>query len=201
MSDGEPSVKNGWRFPPGVKVPDDSDWYRISFGSNTARGWSWAAHVDQLHEFHEDVSIETEVVDSGFSPESRGKSVQYAAVKATVEVDGARFSSLQAADETTQQVRDPEFVFAVAESRALKRAIKKALNIKPATKETTKAVDEEAGTDYDDYGHPKGGRSPSGPEPEPPAADESEDGSEDEPDPSTGEPRTPEPDVDEDLDW
>lgn len=180
MTDDEPVETRGWRFPADLEVPGDDQWYRIKFGDNVVKGFSWPAHVDLLHQ--RDVrSIETEVVDSGFSPDG----IQYAAVKATVVMDdGHSFSSLQAADETTNQVRDPEYVWSVAESRALKRAVKKALNIVPVDEGTTQSVDEEAGST---------GRTP----PTPPAMQEDE---EDEPESESNVEIHPEP-ADDDLDW
>lgn len=128
---------NGWLFPDDVEVPSEP-WFRIPFGDDDeVRDMSWHGHVDVAHQQGID-QLQTEVADSGIDDDG----IRYAAVKASVVIDGTRYESLAGADEASRQVRDPEHVWSVAESRAVKRAVKKALNIRPASDSAAKADDE-----------------------------------------------------------
>lgn len=138
MDDAE--AKNGWLFPEGVPLPEDEAWFRMKFGETTIHGWSWRGHVHQLHAADVDFeSIRTHIVDSG---QTEG-GILYAAAKTTIALDGTVFSAVSGADETSQQVNDPEHVWSVAESRSVKRAVQKALDIRPTDQETMAANDEE----------------------------------------------------------
>jgi hypothetical protein len=128
-------VERGWRFPASVDPPEET-WYSYPIGDNRIEDQKWEGHVDMAHQFADDsVEFESELMDAGFDPDG----IQYAFARAAVVIDGERFEALQGADETTNQVRDPEYVLAVAESRALKRAVKKGLNIIPADEDTAAA--------------------------------------------------------------
>lgn len=113
----------GWELPAGIDVPTHR-FYEI--GSWETKVLDWYGHVEMLHQLDLE-SIDVDLVDSGFDDSG----VQYAAAKATIVVGGNRFSAMGGADTASQQVRDPEHVFSVAETRALKRAIKKALPMRP----------------------------------------------------------------------
>lgn len=117
---------NGWLFPDDLDV-DESDFYRMKFGDTERYDLDWNSHVDLAHQRGLE-QVDARIHDSGVD----GDGVRYAAVRAEVVVEGEAFAALGGADETSQQVRDPEHVWSVAESRALKRAVKKALNIRPA---------------------------------------------------------------------
>jgi hypothetical protein len=120
----------------GREYPEDTDpleahTYRYQIGGNTVEDLGWQGHMKIAHEAGM-TSREIEVLDSG----TDDNGILYAVVKATVVIDGEkRFDAIQAADETTNQVRDPEYVWAVASSRAFKRAVKMALNIYPVDEE------------------------------------------------------------------
>lgn len=120
------SEKNGWYYPDGLD-PKDHLYYTIPYGDSEVTDLGWHGHVDLLRQ-RGFGGIDTEVVDSGTDDQG----ILYAVVKVTVTVDGGQYSSLAGADETSNQVRDPEHVWSVAESRAIKRATKKALGIHPA---------------------------------------------------------------------
>lgn len=151
MSDDRDLEQHGdYLFPKEANVNDDL-LYTIPFGSSEVEDLKWEGYVDVAHQMGVE-EIDTEVVSDGYNSEN---GVDYAAVRVTVvREDGRAFSSLQAADTTTNQVRDPEFVWAVAESRALKRAVKKAYNIIPVTKAASDEPDIDAPDDVDfDDGH------------------------------------------------
>lgn len=140
MGDDTDTFKRGWLFPEGVPAPDDgAAWYRMSFGDTEKWDLNWNAHVHLAHECGLD-SIKTEVADSGVDAEG----IRYAAVKTTLVVDGRVFESMAGADETSQQVRDPEHVWSVAESRSVKRCVKKALDIRPHDEVTAESEDPDA---------------------------------------------------------
>lgn len=116
----------GRQYPEGVE-PLEAHTYRYQIGGNTVEDLGWQGHMKIAHE-HGMTSREIDVLDSGVDADG----IRYAVVKATVVIDGdKRFDAIQAADETTNQVRDPEYVWAVASSRAFKRAVKMALNVYP----------------------------------------------------------------------
>lgn len=151
MSDDRDLEQHGdYLWPVEANVNEDL-LYTIPFGSSEVEDLGWAGHVDVAHNLGVE-KIDTEVVSDGYNV---ADGVDYAAVRATVvREDGRVFRSLQAADETTNQVRDHEFVWAVAESRALKRAVKKAYNIVPAKGSVVEgsSVDAPDDVDFDD-GH------------------------------------------------
>lgn len=122
----------GLLFPENVDVPEQS-WYRIDFGDNVV----W----DLDREGHEHLArqrgmerLESEVVATGTY-----EGVLYASVRAELEIKEPQhknktktYAAVSGADETSQQVRDPEHVWSVAESRAIKRVVKRALGIRDA---------------------------------------------------------------------
>jgi len=128
-------TERGWRFPAEIDPPEET-WYSYPIGDNQIKDQKWEGHVDMAHQYaDESVVFRAKLEDAGFGPDD----IQYAFCRAAVIIDGDRYEALQGADETTNQVRDPEYVVAVAESRALKRAVKKALNIIPADEDTAAA--------------------------------------------------------------
>lgn len=120
----------GREYPDDVE-PLEGHTYRYDIGGNTVEDLGWQGHMKIAHEAGM-TSRHIEVLDSGTDDDG----ILYAVVKATVVIDGdQRFEAIQAADETTNQVRDPEYVWAVASSRAFKRAVKMALNVYPVDEE------------------------------------------------------------------
>lgn len=171
MGSDETQTVKGWLFPEGIDVPEEP-WYRFTLGDTTVEDMNWSGHIDVAHQVGLD-QLDTEVVASGVVD-----GLLYAAVKVTAVIDGQRFSSIGGADVASNQVKDPEHVFSVAESRAIKRAVKRALNIRAADEVTARAADEEGGSSgYDQYGHPKDDPAsdvetePTPEPPEPPSAD------------------------------
>lgn len=116
----------GREYPDDVE-PVEAHTYRYKIGGNTVEDLGWQGHMKIAHEAGM-TSRQIDVLDSGTDADG----IRYAVVKATVVLNGdERFEAIQAADETTNQVRDPEYVWAVASSRAFKRAVKMALNVYP----------------------------------------------------------------------
>lgn len=137
MSEQEYVENRGLRFPAHLDVPDQA-WYQIDFGGTsewdlTGDGYQHLAHQAGID------GIETTIVDSGHDDDG----IRYAAARAVViiepEADDSpgedspqRFTAVAGADEASNQVREPDYVWSVAETRALKRAVKRALNIHDA---------------------------------------------------------------------
>lgn len=139
----------GREYPEGVE-PLEAHTYRYDIGGNTVEDLGWQGHMKIAHE-HGMTSRHIDVLDSGTDDDG----ILYAVVKATVVIDGdQQFEAIQAADETTNQVRDPEYVWAVASSRAFKRAVKMALNVYPVDEE----VDAERHRAQSGPGRDSGGR-------------------------------------------
>lgn len=153
---------NGWLFPDDVEPPDQS-WYRMSFGDREVWDMDKHGHVEVARQVGLD-SIETNIADS----DTDSDGVRYAAVEATVSLNGETFAAVGGADSTSQQVRDPEHVWSVAETRALKRAIKRAVGIRPA--DTTET--DEFGHKTEDPQPAAGDDKPEIPEPAAPPSDE-----------------------------
>jgi hypothetical protein len=123
----EETTKRGLVFPSEDHIPEEHYWYRMDFGDDTqwdltSEGCLQAAREAGL------VSVQSRVEDSGTSD-----GLLYATASATLKFDdGAEWTAVSGADETSQQVRDPEHVWSVAETRAIKRAVKRAVPIRPA---------------------------------------------------------------------
>lgn len=118
-------VFKGRRYPADVE-PLQQHTYRYKIGDNQVEDLGWQGHMKVAHDAGM-TSREIDVIDSGLDDAG----LRYAVVKATVVIGDDRFEAIQAADEATNQVRDPEYVWAVASSRAFKRAVKMALNVYP----------------------------------------------------------------------
>lgn len=116
----------GFAFPAAEVVPPDHLWYQMDFGGESTwdlrrEGMLYAARAVGLG------SVKSSVTHSGSVD-----GILYASAEATVEVDGDEYRAVGGADETSQQVRDPEHTFTVAETRAIKRAIRMAVPVVPA---------------------------------------------------------------------
>jgi len=117
---------HGMLFPDDVEVPEQH-FYRIDFGSDMMWDLNGDGYVDLAHQ--RDVeSLETEVIDTGTDSDG----IQYAVCQTRAVFPDGTFMAVSGADETSQQVRRPEFVWSVAGTRSLKRAIGRALNIQDA---------------------------------------------------------------------
>jgi hypothetical protein len=124
--------EKGLLFPENVDIPEQS-WYRIDFGDNVVWDLDREGH-EYLAEQRGMIRLESEVVATGTY-----EGVLYASVRAELEIprpnhknETRTFAAVSGADETSQQVRDPEHVWSVAESRAIKRVVKRALGIRDA---------------------------------------------------------------------
>lgn len=146
--------RKGILFPEELDIPDQH-WYRIDFGSDTMWDLDGDGYRHLAHQVGVD-SIETEIEYTG----STDDGIIYAAAECRVKLSGGGvFRAVAGADETSQQVRDPEFVWAVAGTRALKRAVKMALDIRDAeSPDIDGGVDESGGevdvSPPDDYENP-----------------------------------------------
>lgn len=161
---------NGWRFPAGVDVPDDT-WSRGKAGGDEFYIFHWAGFVDVARQSGlEDVDVD--VVATGADQED----IPYVAVRASVTIDGERFSAIGSADAPANSLED---MASTAQSRALKRAIRIALGIRrdDESPDEPSAVDS-APDDFD-------------PEPDHALSDEADE----------TEDTTPEPSGDADTDW
>lgn len=148
-------VKAGNYVFPEEADPNEDLLYSYEIGSNEVHDLGWEGYVDVAHQLGVE-SIRTEEVASGVHD-----GLLYAVMKATVVKGGGNvFESVQAADAATNQVKEPTFVWAVAESRALKRAVKKAYNIYPDDSDSSDipapddagGAEKPKGVDFDD-GH------------------------------------------------
>jgi hypothetical protein len=138
----------GWLFPAGIEPPPDEMWYTMEF-----RGGQ------RVHDITKDgalyclrsaglLSLETDIRHTGQDPHGEMWAVGQAQV--IVEYEGmdrdeSTFQAIGSADTMSDQVNDPEFLWSVAATRAIKRVAKHALGIRPATDETAEASDKEAG--------------------------------------------------------
>jgi len=139
--------KKGLLFPENVDIPEQS-WYRIDFGDSVV--WDLDREgYEYLAEQRGMTRLESEVVATGTY-----EGVLYASVRAELEIprpnhksETRAFAAVSGADETSQQVRDPEHVWSVAESRAIKRVVKRALGIRSV--EATTDIDAQNASEPD----------------------------------------------------
>lgn len=150
--------EKGLWFPDGLEIPEDN-WYRIEFGGNVVWDLDREGHVYLARQYGM-VSLKSEITSTGTS-----EGILYAAVEAELEVDPDQtesdlsgpmggssptretYRAVSGADETSQQVRDPEHVWSVAESRAIKRVVKRALGIRSV--EATTDIDAQNASEPD----------------------------------------------------
>lgn len=125
----EMQSQKGWLFPEEVEIPDQN-WYRIDFGGDV----QW----DIDREGHECLArqVGMESLTSRVAAHGVSDGIVYCMVESTLVIpDGpfaGEYTSVQGADTASQQVREPDYVSGVAESRAVKRAVKRALGIRSA---------------------------------------------------------------------
>jgi hypothetical protein len=119
----------GLLIPDHIEVPD-ANWYRMEFGDSVTWDIDRPGHEYMARQHGMD-SLESSVAGTGTAD-----GVLYATVEAelvvTREGKTETYCAVSGADATSQQVRDPEHVWSVAESRAVKRVVKRALGIRGA---------------------------------------------------------------------
>lgn len=131
-TDSEMQEYRGWLFPSDAEIPPEQHWYQIEFsGGTTIWDMNREGHLYLARQFGLE-AIESEVAATGDS-----EGLLYASVTAALTLDGKRFEAVGGADESSQQVRDPEHVWSVAETRAIKRAVKRAVGVRDADTSTT----------------------------------------------------------------
>jgi len=122
-------TEKGWVFPAAVEIPDQN-WYRIDFGGDVQWDIDREGHESLARQVGME-SLTSEVAAHGVSD-----GIVYCMVESTLIIpDGpfaGEFTAIQGADTASQQVREPDYVSGVAESRAVKRAVKRALGIRSA---------------------------------------------------------------------
>lgn len=163
MSEQDMVEIKGWLFPADLNIPEQN-WYRMEFGDSVAWDLDREGH-EYLARQYGMVSLESHVATTGESGE-----IVYAAAESTLTIetpDGTEtYTAVQGADTASQQVREPDYVWGVAESRAVKRAVKRALGIRSADEsrepDTAPAGDPEPASPPDDFdpdpGHPMADR-------------------------------------------
>lgn len=145
-----PTELKGWRFPDTVE-PKEEWFFRMKF---SGRGEVYDLDVDGCVDLVHmaDVNfdgLDVEIVDSGVDDDG----IRYAAAKATVTIDGKAYSWIGSADATSQQVKNPEFLWSVATSRAFKRAVKMAFGLVKSSGEMPDA--DQTGDIEIDEDHPR----------------------------------------------
>jgi hypothetical protein len=85
-------------------------------------------HVDYAHQIGFDWS-NTKIIEMHSEKEEDGSVTRWATVKVTVSIGGKKASGISCANTRDQFVKQPGYEVAVAETRALKRAIALAANI------------------------------------------------------------------------
>lgn len=133
--DTEFTHERGWRFPADIDVPEEG-WFRYRAGKGHVEGLSWQAYAYMARQRGLE-SMRSELIEDGVSED-----IRHATVKVTLEFPDETIESFGAVDETLNQVNSVGYVTSVAESRAIKRAVIKALGIVPEKGEP----DDEAGS-------------------------------------------------------
>lgn len=121
--------QKGWLYPEAVDIPEQC-WYRMEFGDSV----QW----DLDREGHEELARQVGMssLTSRLAAHGVDEGIVYCMVESTLVIPDGEFSgeytSLQGADTASRQVREPDYVSGVAESRAVKRVVKRALGIRSA---------------------------------------------------------------------
>lgn len=112
----------GWQFPDGVDVPEEDYWIRRKMGGSKV--WIMGKEVCQAvaHEAGLE-SVDSRVVATGADQDG----IPYAAVRTKVVIDGEQFGALGSTDAPANSLED---MVSTAETRAFKRAVKMALDIR-----------------------------------------------------------------------
>lgn len=112
----------GWQFPEGVDVPEEDYWIRRKMGGSEV--WIMGKEVCQAVAHQAGlVSVDSRVVATGADQDG----IPYAAVRTSVTIDGEEFSALGSTDAPANSLED---MVSTAETRAFKRAVKMALDIR-----------------------------------------------------------------------
>lgn len=122
--DVETQVINGWRFPANLDIPgeDSGSWTRVKKGDSTFFVVGHDILIDAAHQAGLN-GIDTEIAHIGTGLND----IPHVAVKATVDIEGCPdVTSFGSIDETANSLED---MVSTAETRAVKRSIKRALGI------------------------------------------------------------------------
>lgn len=112
----------GWQFPDGVNVPEEDYWIRRKMGGSEV--WIMGKEVCQAVAHQAGLtSVDSRVVATGADQDG----IPYAAVRTKVAIDGEQFSALGSTDAPANSLED---MVSTAETRAFKRAVKMALDIR-----------------------------------------------------------------------
>jgi hypothetical protein len=126
--------EKGWIFPAEIDIPEQN-WYRIDFGGDSQWDIDREGHEHMADQVGYD-ELTSEIAAHGVSD-----GIIYCVVESTLVIPDGRFAgeytAIQGADTASQQVREPDYVSGVAESRAVKRAVKRALGIRSAESEVS----------------------------------------------------------------
>lgn len=123
--------RKGWLYPEVVEIPEQC-WYKMEFGDSV----QW----DLDREGHEELArqVGMESLTSKLAAHGVTDGIVYTVVESTLVIPEGQFAgtytSIQGADTASRQVREPDYVSGVAESRAVKRVIKRALGIRSSDK-------------------------------------------------------------------
>lgn len=118
------NIVNGWSFPEEADPPeaDSGEWHRIKTGGEEV----WVVGHDILIDVAHQIGlndIETEIAHAGHGLND----VPYVAVRAEVDIEGyPTVNALGSIDETGNSLAD---MVSTAETKAIKRAIKRALGV------------------------------------------------------------------------
>jgi len=129
------TARKGWLYPRHLDIPEQC-WYRMEFGDSVQWDLDREGH-EELARQAGMVELTSEVAAHGVD----GEGIVYVVVEATLKLDhdehGGEYTAVQGADTASQQVREPDYVSGVAESRAIKRVVKRALGIRSAAQEVS----------------------------------------------------------------
>jgi len=127
------SIK-GWLFPSEVDIPEES-WYRMDFGGSAQWDLDREGHEEIARQYGM-IGLNSELVGHGIND-----GILYATAESCIEIvrdgDVETHTAVSGADTASQQVREPDYVFSVAESRAIKKVVKRALGVRSAESEVS----------------------------------------------------------------
>lgn len=114
-------VVNGWTFPDDVDVPEDC-WSKAKAGGDEFHIFGWQGYVSVAHQCSLE-GTDCEIVADGVDADG----IPWLAAKATVKINGDSYSAIGSIDAPANSLED---MGSTAQTRALKRAIRLALDIR-----------------------------------------------------------------------